>query len=86
MADVAQHLLAVAPPPSTPAPVAFPARPEVPLSTSALLVNGRGQPRIGYEVEREVMSVAAAGAESAAVSAAESASTASMASLRPVPV
>jgi len=56
IADAAQQLLAVATPSPTPAPVAFPARPEVPLSTSALLVNGRGQPRIGYEVERELAS------------------------------
>ncbi len=32
------------------------ARPEVPLSTSALLVNGRDQPRIGSEVQRELES------------------------------
>jgi superfamily II DNA or RNA helicase/HKD family nuclease len=32
------------------------ARPEVPLSTSALLVNGRDQPRIGSEVQRELAS------------------------------
>lgn len=32
------------------------ARPEVPLSTSALLVNGRDQPRIGSEVQRELQS------------------------------
>jgi superfamily II DNA or RNA helicase/HKD family nuclease len=56
VADAAQQLLAVATPSLIPAPVAFPARPEVPLSTSALLVNGRGQPRIGYEVERELAS------------------------------
>ena len=39
-----------------PAP-SFPARAaDIPLSTSALLVNGRGQPRIGYEVTRELAS------------------------------
>jgi superfamily II DNA or RNA helicase/HKD family nuclease len=32
------------------------ARPEVPLSASALLVNGRDQPRIGSEVQRELAS------------------------------
>lgn len=31
-------------------------RPETPLSASALLVNGRGQPRIGSEVQRELAS------------------------------
>lgn len=36
--------------------VRFPARPEIPLSTSALLVNGRDQPRIGIEVQRELAS------------------------------
>ena len=36
-------------------PLATP-RPEVPLSTSALLVNGRDQPRIGNEVQRELAS------------------------------
>jgi superfamily II DNA or RNA helicase/HKD family nuclease len=34
----------------------FPPRPEVPLSASALLVNGRGQPRIGTEVNLELAS------------------------------
>lgn len=33
-----------------------PARPEIPLSASALLVNGRDQPRIGTEVHRELES------------------------------
>lgn len=37
-----------------PGPSIFPRRPETPLSTSALLVNGRGQPRIGIEVQREL--------------------------------
>lgn len=41
----------------TGAPTAvFPRRPETPLSASALLVNGRGQPRIGTEVQRELAS------------------------------
>jgi superfamily II DNA or RNA helicase len=34
----------------------FPPRPEVPLSATALLVNGRDQPRIGTEVQRELAS------------------------------
>ncbi|HEV3309036.1 MAG TPA: DUF3427 domain-containing protein, partial [Chloroflexota bacterium] len=36
--------------------VRFPPRPEVPLSSSALLVNGRDQPRIGSEIQRELAS------------------------------
>ena len=49
-------LLALAALGPTPAPVRFPPRPEVPLTASALLVNGRGQPRIGTEVQRELAS------------------------------
>lgn len=41
---------------SGPGPVRFPARPEVPLSATALLVNGRNQPRIGTEIQRELAS------------------------------
>ncbi|SDX57797.1 Helicase conserved C-terminal domain-containing protein [Geodermatophilus africanus] len=54
--DPARTLLAIAPPSGVPGPTSFPDRPAVPLSTSALLVNGRGQPRIGYEVTREMAS------------------------------
>lgn len=54
--DPARTLLAVVAPSGTPGPPVFPDRPEVPLSTSALLVNGRGQPRIGHEVNRELAS------------------------------
>jgi superfamily II DNA or RNA helicase len=54
--DSARTLLAVVPPSGVPGPVSFPERPAVPLSASALLVNGRGQPRIGYEVTREMAS------------------------------
>jgi superfamily II DNA or RNA helicase/HKD family nuclease len=39
-----------------PGPPISKARPEVPLSTSALLVNGRDQPRSGAEVQRELAS------------------------------
>lgn len=39
-----------------PAAVTPLARPGIPLSTSALLVNGRGQPRIGHEVNAEMAS------------------------------
>ena len=54
--DPARHLLAIAEPSGVPGPPSFPDRPEVPLSASALLVNGRGQPRIGHEVNRELAS------------------------------
>ncbi|MBB5775072.1 DUF3427 domain-containing protein [Nonomuraea jabiensis] len=36
--------------------VRFPARPVIPLTGSALLVNGRGQPEIGHELKRELAS------------------------------
>ncbi|MET8040165.1 DUF3427 domain-containing protein [Micromonospora sp. NPDC005215] len=53
----AKHLLhAIAAPPTPPAPPAFPQRPTTPLSTGALLVNGRHQPRIGHEVNHEMAS------------------------------
>src|SRR3954470_5971370 len=54
--EPAQTRLAVAEPSPVPAPVAFPDRPAIPLTTSALLVNGPKQPRIGYEVARELAS------------------------------
>ncbi|MDK3256599.1 DUF3427 domain-containing protein [Blastococcus capsensis] len=56
VADPPRTLLAVAEPRAVPGPVSFPERPATPLSTSALLVNGRGQPRIGFEVARELSS------------------------------
>ncbi|WP_448616207.1 DUF3427 domain-containing protein [Modestobacter sp. URMC 112] len=56
IAEPGRSVLAVVDPPSTPGPIVFPERPEVPLSASALLVNGRGQPRIGHEVNRELAS------------------------------
>ncbi len=49
-------LLAIASPPVPPALPRFPDRPLVPLSASALLVNGRDQPSIGHEVVRELAS------------------------------
>ncbi|MEU4643013.1 DUF3427 domain-containing protein [Micromonospora sp. NPDC023814] len=53
----AKHLLhAIAAPPTPPAQPAFPQRPTTPLSTGALLVNGRHQPRIGHEVTHEMAS------------------------------
>lgn len=51
--DVLQAIVAAE---RIPGPVRFFPRPEVPLSTSALLVNGRDQPRIGVEVQRELAS------------------------------
>ncbi|MFI7647025.1 DUF3427 domain-containing protein [Micromonospora sp. NPDC049460] len=53
----ARHLLhAIAAPPTPPTQPAFPQRPTTPLSTGALLVNGRHQPRIGHEVTHEMAS------------------------------
>jgi superfamily II DNA or RNA helicase/HKD family nuclease len=49
-------LQAIAASADVPGPVRFPVRPDVPLSTSALLVNGRDQPRIGTEVQKELAS------------------------------
>ncbi|WP_029433141.1 DUF3427 domain-containing protein [Blastococcus sp. URHD0036] len=46
-------LLGVSAPTVVPGPPTFPARPDIPLSTSALLVNGPNEPRIGREVQRE---------------------------------
>jgi superfamily II DNA or RNA helicase/HKD family nuclease len=49
-------LTAIVPRPAAPATVAFPVRPETPFASGALLTNGRGQPRIGTEVSREMVS------------------------------
>ncbi|WP_433723086.1 DUF3427 domain-containing protein [Actinoplanes sp. CA-051413] len=49
-------LTAIVPRPAAPAEVTFPARPETPLASGALLTNGRGQPRIGTEVNKEMAS------------------------------
>lgn len=51
-----QLLTAIARPPTPPARPRFPDRPSTPLSTGALLVNGRHQPRIGHEVATEMAS------------------------------
>jgi len=56
IAEPGRALLAVVQSTGIPGPVVFPERPEIPLSASALLVNGRGQPRIGHEVNRELAS------------------------------
>ncbi|MEG3632176.1 DUF3427 domain-containing protein [Micromonospora palythoicola] len=54
--DARKLLHAIAAPPTPPAAPAFPVRPTTPLSTGALLVNGRHQPRIGHEVTHEMAS------------------------------
>ncbi|MFU8851503.1 DUF3427 domain-containing protein [Micromonospora sp. SL1-18] len=54
--DAARLLHAIAAPPVPPTTPAFPQRPTTPLSTGALLVNGRHQPRIGHEVTYEMAS------------------------------
>ncbi len=54
--DAKRLLHAIAAPPTPPAAPAFPIRPTTPLSTGALLVNGRHQPRIGHEVTHEMAS------------------------------
>jgi superfamily II DNA or RNA helicase/HKD family nuclease len=56
VADAHEVLLALLERPSHPGPPHVPARPEVPLSASALLVNGSTQPRIGTELRRELES------------------------------
>lgn len=54
VADTGDLLLALTHAVGLPGSVQFPARTEVPLSGSALLVNGRDQPRIGNEVKLEL--------------------------------
>ena len=49
-------LSAIVPRPPAPQDVQFPQRPQIPLSTGALLTNGRGQPGIGSEVSKEMAS------------------------------
>lgn len=56
LAAPAELLTAIVPRPPAPAQVTFPVRPETPLAASALLTNGRGQPRIGTEVNKEMAS------------------------------
>ncbi|MFD6771246.1 DUF3427 domain-containing protein, partial [Micromonospora chalcea] len=56
VADAQRLLHAIAAPPTPPAAPVFPTRPFTPLSTGALLVNGRHQPRIGHEVSHEMAS------------------------------
>ncbi|MEV6690346.1 DUF3427 domain-containing protein [Micromonospora sp. NPDC051196] len=54
--DAELLLHAIAAPPTPPAAPDFPVRPTTPLSSGALLVNGRNQPRIGHEVTHEMAS------------------------------
>ena len=49
-------LLAVMEPSATPLPPRAPERPDTPLTSSALLVNGTGQPRLGIEIIKELAS------------------------------
>ena len=56
VADPHDLLLAITAPSDTPGSATFPPRPEIALSTGALLVNGRSQPRIGHEIAREMAS------------------------------
>jgi superfamily II DNA or RNA helicase len=52
----AELLAAIVPRPPAPQEVRFPDRPQVPLANAALLTNGRGQPSIGSEVNKELAS------------------------------
>ncbi|HEY0534716.1 MAG TPA: DUF3427 domain-containing protein [Actinoplanes sp.] len=49
-------LAAIVPRPPAPQAVVFPDRPQIPLANGALLTNGRGQPSIGSEVNKELAS------------------------------
>jgi hypothetical protein len=60
VAETRDVLRAIAAPPEVPGPVRFPTRPEVPLAISALLVNGRDQPRIGAEGHLLIASICCA--------------------------
>ncbi|MEU5876354.1 DUF3427 domain-containing protein [Spirillospora sp. NPDC047279] len=56
LANTHDVLLGVAPGKLPDGTVRFPVRPDIPLSSSALLVNGREQPQIGREVVKELAS------------------------------
>ncbi|MEV5708639.1 DUF3427 domain-containing protein [Actinoallomurus sp. NPDC052274] len=56
IADGQELLLGIAPERRPDGTVVFPDRPDIPLSMSALLVNGRDQPQIGREVAKELAS------------------------------
>jgi superfamily II DNA or RNA helicase len=56
LAAPAELLAAIVARPPAPQPVRFPDRPQIPLANAALLTNGRGQPSIGSEVNKELAS------------------------------
>ncbi|TDD01321.1 DUF3427 domain-containing protein [Nonomuraea deserti] len=56
LVEAADELLGIARGRDAGGRVHFPARPVIPLTGSALLVNGRGQPEIGHELKRELAS------------------------------
>lgn len=56
LVEAAEELLGIARGRDAAGQVRFPPRPVVPLTGSALLVNGRGQPEIGHELKRELAS------------------------------
>ncbi|MER6946720.1 DUF3427 domain-containing protein [Nonomuraea sp. NPDC000554] len=56
LVEAAEELLGFARSRDVAGQVRFPARPVIPLTGSALLVNGRGQPEIGHELKRELAS------------------------------
>jgi superfamily II DNA or RNA helicase/HKD family nuclease len=56
LATPPELLAAIVPRPPAPQPVRFPDRPQIPLANGALLTNGRGQPSIGSEVNKELAS------------------------------
>lgn len=56
VADQHEVLLAIAAGPRPDGTVAIPERPDIPLATSALLVNGRDQPQVGREIIKELAS------------------------------
>ncbi|MEU4232008.1 DUF3427 domain-containing protein [Nonomuraea sp. NPDC026600] len=56
LVEAAEELLGFARSRDAAGQVRFPARPAIPLTGSALLVNGRGQPEIGHELKHELAS------------------------------
>lgn len=54
--EASELLLAIMERPRDPRPPRAPARPDTPLTSSALLVNGTDQPRVGLEVIKELAS------------------------------
>lgn len=56
LVEAAEELLGIARNKDVAGQVRFPPRPVIPLTGSALLVNGRGQPEIGHELKRELAS------------------------------